>query len=183
MKKRIAVIVAAVLLAAVAVGTTLAFLVDRTPSVKNKFRPVFVSCLVLETFDAQTNVKSNVSVQNTGDIPAYVRAALVVTWVSQESGNTYGGAPVAGTDYTVTMGQSGWLQGSDGFYYCQSAVAAGGTTPLLVSAITPVAGRAPQGYVLSVQIVASAIQAEPAEVVSAAWNGVTVQSNGTISPQ
>ena len=120
--------------------------------------------------------------QNTGDIPAYVRAALVVTWVSQESGNTYGGAPVAGTDYTVTMGQSGWLQGSDGFYYCQSPIAASGTTPILINAISPLEGRAPEGYVLSVQIVASAIQAEPAQAVSSAWNGITVHGDGTISP-
>ena len=183
MKKRIAVIVAAVLLAAVAVGTTLAFLVDKTPSVENNFQPVSVSCRVLETFDAQANVKRDVSVQNTGDISAYVRVAIVVTWVSQENGNTYGGAPVAGTDYTVTMGQNGWAQGSDGFYYCQSATAAGDTTPILVSAIAPVEGRAPEGYVLSVQIVASAIQAEPAEAVSAAWSGVTVHDDGTISPK
>ena len=183
MKKRISVILAAVLLVAAAVGTTVAFLVDRTPSVENTFQPVAVSCRVLESFDAATNVKSNVSVQNTGDISAYVRAAVVVTWVSQESGSTYGGAPVAGTDYTVSMGESGWQQGADGFYYCNAPVAAGAATPTLINSIAPVAERAPEGYVLSVQIVASAIQAEPAEAVSTAWNGVTVQGDGTISPQ
>ena len=183
MKKRISVILAAVLLVAVAVGTTVAFLVDKTPSVENTFQPVAVSCNVVENFDAEANVKREVYVQNTGDISAYVRVALVVTWVSQESGTTYGGAPVWGTDYAVLLGDGGWQQGADGFYYCNAPVAAGDTTPILIRSIAPVTGRAPEGYVLSVQIVASAIQAEPAEAVSAAWNGVTVRGDGTISPQ
>ena len=186
MKKRISVkktvlIVSAVLLVAVAIGTTTAFLVDETPPLTNTFQPVSVSCAVQERFDTATNVKQDVAVKNTGDIPAYVRATVVVTWVSLENGRTYGGAPVAGVDYTVVMGQSGWQQGSDGFYYCTAAIAAGGTTPILLTSVTPVEGAAPEGYRLSVQIVASAIQADPAEAVTSAWSGVTVRSDGTIT--
>ena len=186
MKKRISVkktmlIVSAVLLIAVAIGTTTAFLVDETPPLTNTFQPVSVSCAVQESFDPTTNLKKDVSVKNTGDIPAYVRATVVVTWVSEDGNTTYGGAPVAGVHYTVVMGQNGWQQGSDGFYYCTAAVEAGGTTPILLASATPVAGQAPEGYRLSVQIVASAIQADPAEAVTSAWSGVTVRSDGTIT--
>lgn len=188
MKKRISrrailLFAVTVLLATAVVGTTLAFLVDKTPPVTNTFQPVSVSCRVLEDFDTAANVKNNVSVQNTGEIPAYIRATVVVTWVSIESGNTYGGAPVAGVDYTVVAGPEGWVQDTNGFYYCTSPVAPGASTPILLSAISPIAGQAPEGYRLSVQIVASAIQADPAEAVTAVWSGVTVQENGTITVQ
>lgn len=182
MKKRISVILAAILLVTAAVGTTVAFLVDKTPSVENAFYPTVVTCQVLESFDAGANVKQNVSVQNTGDVFAYIRTAVVVTWVSKTSGSTYGGAPLAGTDYTVTMGPDGWVRGTDGFYYCTAPVAAGDKTPTLLETVAPVEGRAPEGYVLSVQIVASAIQAEPAQAVLAAWSGVTVHDDGSLSP-
>lgn len=182
MKKRITLVLSMALLLAVAVGATVAFLVDKTPSVTNTFQPVSVSCRVQESFDTNTNTKRDVSVQNTGDIPAYIRVAVVVTWVSRESGNTYGGAPVAGTDYRMTLNENGWIQGTDGFYYCTTAIAAGDATPLLLTSVTPVDGQAPEGYRLSVQIVASAIQAEPAEAVQFAWGGVTVYDDGTIAP-
>ena len=171
MKKRIAIILAAALLL-VAVSTTAAFLIDRTPPMTNNFKPVSVTCKVLETFDTEANVKSDVSVQNTGDISAYVRAMVVATWVSEENGNVYGTAPVWGEDYTVVEGQPGWEMGSDGFYYCNLVIAAGGKTPTLFSTVTPVDGRTPEGYRLAVQIIASAIQAEPAEAVKEAWGNV-----------
>ena len=67
----------AVLLVTATVWTTVAFLVDRSPSLDNTFVPVAVACQVREDFDPTANVKSNVSVQNTGDISAYVRATVV----------------------------------------------------------------------------------------------------------
>ena len=182
MKKRIAIILTAVLLVA-AVGTTAAFLVDRTPSITNTFQPVAVTCKVLESFDTEANIKSNVAVQNTGDISAYVRAVVVATWVSKSNGSTYGAAPVAGEDFTMITGENGWLKGSDGFYYCTSAIAAGGKTPTLLTSVAPVEGKAPDGYSLSVQIIASAIQAEPTEAVKSAWSGIIVYDDGTIAPQ
>ena len=181
--KRVALLVLAVLMAVVAVGSTVAYLVDKTPPVKNTFTPVAVSCEVQEDFDEVANTKQNVSVKNTGDVAAYIRVALVVTWVKDEGGTTYGGAPVSGTDYTLVLAENGWVRGADGFYYCKTAIAAGDTTPTLVQAIAPVAGRAPEDYHLSVQIISSAIQADPARAVTSAWRGVTVNPDGTITPQ
>ena len=181
-KKTVIVILSAALLLAATVGVTLAFLVDKTPSLDYNFVPVAVSCKVQENMDLETNTKTNVAVQNTGDIPAYVRAAVVVTWVSEESGSTYGGAPVQGRDYVAEFSSDGWKKGTDGFYYCTSPISPEGVTPILLNKIYPVAEKAPEGYVLSVQIVASAIQAEPAEAVVSAWRA-TVNSDGTVTPQ
>ena len=187
MKKRIsakakAIIVAAILLVTAIVGATVAYLADKTPSLSNSFQPVAVTCLVQETYDSATKTKTDVSVKNTGDIPAYVRATVVVTWVS-ESGTTYGGAPELGTDYVAEFSADGWIKGTDGFYYCASPVGVGASTPVLLKTASPVEGKAPDGYVLSVQIIASAIQASPADAVTSAWSGVVVHSDGTITPQ
>ena len=179
--KRTALVLLAVLLVTATVWTTVAFLVDRSPSLDNTFVPVAVACQVREDFDPTANVKSNVSVQNTGDISAYVRATVVVTWVSENSGTTYGGAPKAEVDYTVAFANDGWEKGSDGFYYCTTPVLPGDATPTLIRSISPVAGRAPEGYVLSVQVIASAIQSEPAEAVESAWKAVAVNDGGTIT--
>lgn len=181
--KMMTVILSVVLLVAATVGVTVAFLVDKTPSTDKTFVPVYVSCKVQETMDRTTNTKTDVAVQNTCDIPAYVRVAIVVTWVSEESGSTYGGAPVDGRDYVASFSDNGWIKGTDGFYYCTSPVAAEAVTPVLLRSIAPVDGKAPEGYVLSVQVVASAIQAEPAEAVTSAWKTVTVHNDGTIVPQ
>lgn len=188
MKKRISVklavlLVSAVLLLGAAVGTTAAFLVDRTPSLNNTFVPVSVSCKVQESFDEATNTKTNVSVKNTGDIKAYIRAAIVVNWAFENGDSVYGGAPVSGIDYIAVFSENGWVKGSDGFYYCASPISSGGETPILIESVTPIAGKAPEGYVLSVNIIASAIQAEPADAVISAWRGITVNSDGTIAPE
>lgn len=177
--KAIALIVAAALLLTVTVGITVAYLMAETPPLTNNFEPVAVDCLVNESF--ADNIKKDVTVQNTGDISAYIRATVVINWVS-ESGSVYGGAPVEGTDYTVEFGQNGWFKGSDGFYYYQAPITPGGSTANLINRIFPVAGAAPEGYTLSVQVLASAIQAEPAAAIAAAWPAVTVNSDGTLAP-
>ena len=181
--KLMLIIVSAVLVLAVAVGATVAFLVDQTPSIDNTFVPVSVSCRVQEVFDTAANTKTNVTVQNTGDIPAYIRAVVVVTWVAEEGGTTYGGAPKAGVDYVAEFSDNGWAKGTDGFYYCTSPVSPNQSTPVLLNTASPVEGKAPEGYVLSVQIIASAIQAEPAEAITSAWKNVTVNTDGSITPQ
>ena len=102
MKKIIIIISAAILVFAFAGGVTLAYLLAETPDVENSFVPVNVSCEVIETFTG--TAKSNVSVKNTGDITAYVRATFVVMWMADD-GSVYGVAPKAGTDYSIQFSQ------------------------------------------------------------------------------
>lgn len=172
MGRAAATVLALVLILGAAVGGTLAYLVTQTNSLTNTFEPSRVSCEIDEEFDGTT--KSNVTVQNTGDIDAYIRAKVVITW-KDAAGNVYAAAPVEDKDYTITYG-AGWTEGSDGIWYCNSRVTATGSTPELIEECTQT-GTAPAGYALSVEILAEAIQAEPAAAVQEAW-GVTISNGG-----
>lgn len=173
----LAIVICAVAAICTTTGITLAYLFARTPQVNNSFEPVFVSCEVEESFDGTT--KSDVKVKNTGDISAYIRATLVVMWTAND-GSVNSSAPAEGVDYTISLGSSNWVKGSDGFYYYIHSVAANDATAVLINSITTTAD-APDGYSLSVHIAATAIQASPARAVEEAW-GVTVHSNGNITP-
>lgn len=153
-----------ILAAVLAIGGTLAYIIANTVSVENKFTPGEVSCEVLEDFDKIT--KSNVRIKNTGNTAAYIRATYVVTW-QKEDGTVNGKMPVVGTDYTIEFAEnSGWELIGDYWYYT-SPVAAGGETGVLIASCKLAEGAAvPTGYHLSVEIIASAIQSEPASVVA-----------------
>lgn len=163
--KRSGILLAAVIvLLAGAVGGTWASLVAQSEPVQNNFTYAHVSCTVEETFDGTT--KSNVRIQNTGDIPAYIRARIVVTW-KDTSGNVSAAVPVKDTDYTITFNGEKWTQQGD-YWYCKTAVDATKFTPVLITECKKT-GTAPDGYDLSVEILADAIQSEPANAVKEAW--------------
>ena len=173
-RKSIFLLVSLAPLAALAAGTTLAFLTAHD-SKENTFRPSAVSCQVMESFDGIT--KRAVAVKNTGDTAAYLRAAVVVNW-QKDDGTISAIRPEVGVDYTLVLAaDSGWRQGTDGYYYYADPVEKGQTTRPLIDTCT--VQTAKEGYTLSVDIVASAVQSQPANAVEEAW-GVTVGSDGTI---
>lgn len=164
--KRSGILLAAVIvLLAGAVGGTWAFLVAQSEPVQNNFTYAHVRCRIDETFDGTT--KSDVKIQNTGDIPAYIRARIVVTW-KDASGNV-SAVPVKNTDYTIAFNENekDWTQQGD-YWYCKTAVDAGEETPVLITKCEK-KGNAPKDYDLSVEILADAIQSEPANAVMEAW--------------
>ena len=164
--KQWALIVSVLCLLLVTVSGVYAFLSATSQSLTNRFLPVEVTCQVKENFDGQ--VKSNVRICNTGDVDAYIRAAVIVNWVNAE-GKLLATAPVAGTDYNVVWGDTGWVQDTAGFWYHQAAVAVDDATAVLIQSISPVHDEVPEGYFLQVQILASAIQADPAKAANEAW--------------
>ena len=174
--KRSLVLVVSVLVLLLAVaGGTLAWLTAQD-SVNNTFTPAHVTCTVEEKFDGAT--KENVSIKNTSDIPAYIRAYIVVTWKDAD-GNVYGQKPVEGADYKMSINTNkGWTQ-KDGYWYCNTAVASGGFTPVLIDSCTSNNSAPDDNYKLSVEIIAEAIQSSPAEAVGTAW-GVTI-SEGSVT--
>lgn len=186
-KKSIAMLVSIIALLTIVAGTTIAYLYTNTDPITNTFTPTKVNTTIEE--DPGT-VKKNVKVKNTGDIDAYIRATVIVTW-KDTSGNVYATAPEEDTDYTVTWTKNGWVEGSDGYYYYTSKVAAGGSTGVLLTNCKPVDGKAPAGYHLSVEILASAIQAEPSDAVKTAWGstnggsvtGVDSSKNLVVTPK
>lgn len=169
------------LLMILGIGSTLAFLIDSAGPVENKFEPSRVTCEVLEgengdTFDGET--KEKVRIKNTGDTPAYIRAAIVVTWKDAE-GNVLGQMPELGTDYEWDLNTTDWTKGDDGFYYYRSKddpieVAPDGETDYLITNCQLAEGvTAPAGYGLNVEIICSAIQAgqNGPDAAYNAWTG------------
>ena len=176
MKRSLVLVVSLLALLLVVAGGTLAWLTAQD-SVSNTFTPAHVTCAVDETFDGTT--KSNVSIKNTSDIPVYIRASIIVTW-KDSSGNVYGQLPVAGTDYTMTMANDSKWVPIGGYYYYPSPVAVGDTTGTLINkCVVSATAKKPNGYDLSVEIIAEAIQSQPDRAVQQAW-GVTI-SGGSVT--
>ena len=174
-KRSLVLVVSVLVLVLAAAGGTLAWLVSND-SASNTFTPGNVSCVVEETFE--NGVKSGVTIKNTGNIDAYIRVAVVANWIDKD-GNVYGGAtPVAGKDYTLTpkTGENeNWFQGSDGYYYCKTAIESGSETPVLIESCAKTTGaEVPEGYDLQVTILADGIQSVPADAVQQAWPAVQV---------
>lgn len=171
--------IALILLLQTTVTGTLAFLTDRTQSIKNLFQPSQVTTAVEETF--QDGVKTDVKIKNTGDVDAWLRGKVVITW-QDEAGNVYSVAPIKDTDYTITYDKSTWLQGDDGFWYYPAPVEAGKSTGVaLISQCelseTP---TTPEGYSLCVEILSSGLQSKPASVFNENWgqsSGLEVTGN------
>lgn len=181
-KKRVLVIAVICIVFCIISGITLAFVATQTDALKNIFSPSRVSCTVLEApFDGMT--KSNVRIKNTGDTSAYVRAAVVVTWMSEDGSSVTAAKPVSGTDYSITFNDgddSYWIEGADGFWYYTHPIAADAETEPLINSCTG-STTPPDGYYLSVEIVASAIQSSPDSVVADNWStGVSGVKDGVL---
>ena len=172
MKKMLILLAATMLLLTFAVGGTIAYLVTSDGPVVNTFEPAKVTIAVKESFE--DNIKKDVYITNTGSAKAYIRAAIVVTW-QDANGNIYPAFPVENTDYRIDYG-TGWTP-SGGYYYYNGEVEPGDPTTNLIDSIAPVAGKAPNGYALHVEILAQAIQAEGGAVASATNWTITKPTN------
>lgn len=171
-KKSASLLAALILMIVVGAGTTLAYIIDTTGSLTNTFLPSQVTC----------SVNTDKSIKNTGDVDAYIRAAVVITWKNGD-GDVYGQKPMAGTDYTISLNDTAqasnvWVKGSDGFYYWTSPVAVNASTNPLIASFSPIA-EAPAGYTLSLEILTEAIQATPATVVTSSWTSGVSDVSGT----
>ena len=172
-KKPVA-LVALLLLLCCTVAGTLAYLVDSTDPVTNTFTPAHVSTAVEETF--KNGVKSDVKIKNTGDIPAYIRAAVIINW-ADANGNV-SATPVKDGDYVIKYDSSNtWKKIGDYWYYTKPVAADSLTEKALIESCTPVAGKAPEGYDLQVTILADGIQSKPDKVVKEVWKVVEVNDN------
>lgn len=144
------------LILCLSIGGTLAYIVANSGTVNNEFVPAQVSCEVING--------STISVKNTSDIPAYLRATYVVNWMDSD-GNVSGTSPDASVEVA-----SEWASGGDGFYYYNGSVAVDESKSFIIS--YSASGTAPSDdYTLTVEVVAEAIQAEGmgASSASEAW--------------
>lgn len=174
MNKLAILFIAVVMLIGAVVGSTVAFLVTETTPVTNTFEYAKVSCAVSETFIGAT--KENVQIQNTGTTDAYIRATYVVNWLNKDG--TIAASVPEGYSYDLTENPNNvWAKGDDGYFYYWTPVAPGNSTPesLLNCTAHYPEGVEPQ-YILSVEILATAVQSTPAKAVQEAW-GVLPSGN------
>lgn len=169
-RKRGLLLAAVAAVAAAVVGGTLAFLLLRTDPVTNTFEPGIVSCAVEETFNGVK--KENVKVQNTGNVPVYIRVKLLPYWYDQTEDKV-----VAKSAWVPSFTpEAGWILGADGFYYYTQPVAAGDYTAVLIPSLT----LEQDGVTLArqvLEILASCVQAEPDTAVEEAWG----KPNGSVT--
>lgn len=174
-REKLVVLLISLILLTLTVGTTVAFIIDKTQNVKNVFNPSRVTCEVTEDFDGET--KKNVNVENTSDVSVYVRVKLVTYRVNDNNQLIGGTADIPG----FTPGE-GWFQ-KDGFYYYNKPVAAGekpAADLIGESGIKLIEYTDADGGKQVIEVMAEAIQSEPENVVQDSWN-VTVAADGTIS--
>ena len=160
-------LIAVLLLITTAVGSTAAFLVTKTEPVEEAFAYAQVSCQVTRSGNA-------LAVQNTGTAQAYIRASYAVNWLDGEE-NIVAAVPENYSCDPVENLQ--WEKGEDGYFYYPYPVDPGDEAPSLLTC-SPSYPEEP-AYTLSVEVVAEAIQSDPAEAAADAW-GVTV-SDGLLT--
>lgn len=163
------------LLASLAAVPMYAKYIKQTNEIKNTFSHVDTSGPEIEE-KFEKNIKEDVYV-SVGETkyPVYVRAAIVITWkkeveVTDEDGNTvkdyivYSVLPDPETDYVLTLNlaeNNGWIYNeSDGFYYYTQPVESKGKTGVLIEkCVQADPFNPPEGYFLSVEIIAQTVQA------------------------
>lgn len=162
-----AMLLATVMLFALAVGGTIAWLIDKDSPLVNTFDPSKVTCEVQEKFDGK--VKSDVNVKNTGDIDAFIRVKLV-TYRTNDAGQHIGGTAALPQ---FTLGAN-WVE-YNGYYYYTLPVAPGNkpATKLTDSMTLTESYDDADGGHQSIDVMAEAIQSVPAEAVGQAW-GVSI---------
>ena len=157
-------LIAVLLLISTAVGSTAAFLVTKTGPVVEAFAYAQVSCQVTDTM----------GVKNTGTAQAYIRASYAVNWRDGEG--IIAAVMPDGYSCDLDENQGAWVDGGDGYFYYPAPVAPGGETPSLLTCSV----SCPEAeYTLSVEVVAEAIQSNPAGAAEDAW-GVRV-SDGVLT--
>ena len=158
------------------VGLVYAALRDTTSPVVNNLDPVVVTCLVNETFDGQT--KTNVSVKNTGDIPAFIRVKVVLNWTDSDGYETwFNGSADYGVSATLASplnwtNENGSATIDDGYWYYNGIVQPNADTADLIASISEQFSAAVEDnpeYHLKVTILAEALQAAPLTAAEEEW--------------
>ena len=168
-------VLSVVLLLALAVGGTIAWLSTKTTPVTNTFTPAEVTCKVEENFNENTGVKTNVNVKNTGNIDVYIRVKLV-TYRTNDAGQHIGGTAELPK---FTPGEN-WVE--YGKYYYYTLPVAPGKKPaanLAEKMTLKPSYEDADGGKQALDVMAEAIQSEPKKAVGEAW-GVRI-SQGSVT--
>ena len=176
-KRSLVLLASLVLIFGIAIGTTVAYLMDIAETVENTFIPAKVKIAIQETTTATQKSEIYFTNPKTDEaVDAYIRANLVIYWTDVIEGKEV--IVPAPTNFGVTGGTSlgdNWLYSANsGIYYYTKPVAPGGqTTMMLKDAL--VVTEIPENSSLKchIEVHAEAIQANPSSVVVDEW-GVTL---------
>lgn len=183
MSKRIKhlLITAAALCIVAAAGLTLAFMFKKAEKT-NRFIPAEVSCAVREKTDgsevtdiaAVGSEKSDIRVENTGNVKEFIRLKLVSYYVDS-NGDIVG---TVSSQYPNLSLKNGWIAGANHTYYYPFPTDPGGMTEILCEPFTLGQTQLENGSTVYqvIEVIAEAVQAEPISAVREAW-GVTVTNN------
>lgn len=170
MNRATVLLMAILMLIGVAAGSTVAYLITKTDNVANTFTYGQVSCAIHEDFTDKTH-KKDVQVENTGNVNAYIRATYVINWLDKD-GNIAASVPT-GYSYELKENPNNkWIKSTtDGYFYYPTPVAPGKSTDpsLLTCTVSYPKDLESPEYTLSVEILATAVQSEPANAVKEAW--------------
>lgn len=111
------------------------------------------------TDEIDGGVKQNVVITNTGNVAAYLRAVIVANW-QDDDGNIVAAWDFEPTEFTGLPG-SGWVLGSDGYYYTSATVDAGDQAPALFTNYTPPTTPPVAGSHLVMDIAVQAVNTKP----------------------
>ena len=167
-------VLSVVLLLALAVGGTLAWLSTKTTPVTNTFTPAKVTCDVTENFDEDTGVKTNVNVTNTGNIAVYIRVKLV-TYRTNDAGQHIGGTAELPK---FNLGKN-WVEYGEYYYYTLPVEPNAQPHTNLADSMTlekSYKDEDADGGKQALDVMAEAIQSAPEKAVGEAW-GVTITPN------
>ena len=159
-----------------------AYMRKTTEEIDNNFIPAEVTCDVIETFDETSGIKSSVQVKNTGNISSYIRLRIVSYYVDSEGEIQFVPSPKVNVNYN----KSDWFIDAeeDTYYYRYPVVNGENTAEFLAEGATIKLGSYTANsitYYQVVEIVAEAIQAEPAKSVESAWPVKVDAETGCIS--
>ena len=170
-KPVIVLLVSTFLVFTMAIGTTIALIMEKTDTTQNTFDPPIVR-ITLEGYD---------EIKNTGNIPLYVRSIAIVNWVSKDDeNNILAETPKVGVDLEIGLVsdiKDDWFLASDGFYYYRKPLNPEETVYLITYAkqITEKVG-----YELRLMLLSGSIQVYPVNAVNEAWPAVQVNANGEL---
>ena len=151
-----------------ACGSVFAYMFKRTDPLETQFIPAEVTCEVYDD-KASGDEINEVTVKNTGNIPAYLRVRLVTYWDNGD-GKV---APKNSHKLTVDYDETKWVAGSDNTFYYRTAVDPDEATTDLFAEGACIQMVSDGGYKQRVDIFGEAIQADPARAATSSW-GVTI---------
>lgn len=183
--KRLIGILCAFLLVALMIPTAYAYMVHKSQTVSNVFIPGRVTCDIHETFE--NNVKKSITVQNTGNVDAYIRVRLVFYWQDSKGNIVARDMPVPDVTYNKA-----WIRkvsdDNEVYYYYPKPISPGGSTPNFLtdagfskSAVVVHFNGTDYTYYPVMEVLAEAIQSEPERVEEGKQTPVQYAWVGTIT--